>query len=104
MLDLAGHGEGAGAGDQDLAPRSSLERRHARRVRQEFPSPSGGGQGGGAGMVEPRLISSSPSGGGQGGGAVVVERSIPMSGRVDLVLHLHRRRSPSTPVSSSNWL
>src|ERR1700680_1171285 len=32
-------------------------------------------------------ISPSPSGGGQGGGAVVVERSIPMAGAVELVLH-----------------
>ena len=29
----------------------------------------------------------SPSGGGQGGGAVVVERSVPMAGAVELVLH-----------------
>ena len=31
--------------------------------------------------------SPSPSGGGQGGGAVVVERSVPMAGAVELVLH-----------------
>jgi dihydroorotate dehydrogenase electron transfer subunit len=32
-------------------------------------------------------ISPSPSGGGQGGGAVVVERSVPMAGAVELVLY-----------------
>ena len=32
-------------------------------------------------------ISLSPSGGGHGGGAVVVERSVPMAGAVELVLH-----------------
>ena len=34
-----------------------------------------------------RLESPSPSGGGQGGGAVVVERSVPMAGAVELVLY-----------------
>src|ERR1700693_2181872 len=37
-------------------------------------------------MVEPRLIAA-PSGGGQGGGAVVVERSVPMAGAVELALY-----------------
>src|ERR1700737_4844490 len=69
MLDLAGHGEGAGAGDQDLAPRTSLERRHARRVRPRCRPRSGA-------RVS---IALQP--------AVVVERSIPMSGAVELVLH-----------------
>ena len=38
-------------------------------------------------MVEPRVISPSPIGGGQAGGAVVVERSVPMAGAVELVLY-----------------